>query len=31
MGTELKLCRDKLAKVHRAPSLGEAQEQERNK
>ena len=31
MGTELKLCRDKLVKVHRAPSLGETHEQEKNK
>ena len=31
MGTEPKLCRDKLEKKHRAPSLGEAKEPERNK
>ena len=29
MGTELKLCRDKLAKEHRAPSLCEEMEQEK--
>ena len=30
MGTEIKMCRDKLAKAHRAPSFGEATEQEEN-
>ena len=29
MGTEVTLCRDKLAKEHRAPPLGEEMEQER--
>ena len=30
MGTELKMCRNKLAKAHRAQSFGEATEQEVN-
>ena len=29
MGTELKLCSEKLAKEHQAPSIGEAMEQEK--
>ena len=29
MGTDLKLCRENLAKEHRAPSIGEATEQEK--
>ena len=31
MGTELKQCREKLVKVHSASSLGEMEEQVRNK
>ncbi len=30
MGTQLKLCRETLAKEHRAPSIGEGTEQEKN-
>jgi len=31
MGTELKQCRERLDKVNSAPSLGEVEEQVRNK